>query len=195
MRYFLDTEFIEYPSTIDLISVGIVAEDGREFYAISSEFDESKASDWVEENVIAHLDGPRDTREGIRTGILHFIGDDPKPEFWGYYADYDWVVFCWLFGTMMSLPKHFPKYCRDLKQLLDMHGNPKIEIKPDNAHHALSDARWNKRVYQWMEDVLRFVTNGKKNFGHDDISPAVCKEGPNIPIHIPKEDPGVNLTL
>jgi hypothetical protein len=25
-----------------------------------------------------------------------------KPEFYGYYSDYDWVVFCWLFGRMIE---------------------------------------------------------------------------------------------
>jgi hypothetical protein len=33
MKYWMDTEFIERPYTIDLISIGLVAEDGREFYA------------------------------------------------------------------------------------------------------------------------------------------------------------------
>lgn len=33
MKYFLDTEFHEDGKTIDLISIGIVAEDGREYYA------------------------------------------------------------------------------------------------------------------------------------------------------------------
>ncbi|HVX56933.1 MAG TPA: hypothetical protein VHA37_04325 [Candidatus Saccharimonadales bacterium] len=32
MKYFLDTEFIEDGKTIDLISVGIAAEDGRTLY-------------------------------------------------------------------------------------------------------------------------------------------------------------------
>ena len=49
MKYFYDTEFIEgtkktwwgktTPPTIDLISIGIVDEDGREYYSISKEFD------------------------------------------------------------------------------------------------------------------------------------------------------------
>ena len=52
MKYFLDTEFLEGTqkkrflgipygdtlNTIDLISIGIVAEDSREYYAISKEF-------------------------------------------------------------------------------------------------------------------------------------------------------------
>ena len=35
MKYFYDTEFIEDGSTIELISIGVVAEDGREYYAVS----------------------------------------------------------------------------------------------------------------------------------------------------------------
>ena len=49
MKYFLDTEFIEDGKTIDLISIGIVAEDGREYYAINSECDFPKANDWIKE--------------------------------------------------------------------------------------------------------------------------------------------------
>lgn len=53
MKYFIDTEFNERGlltrksffnkyrqiNTIELISIGIVAEDGREYYAISKDFD------------------------------------------------------------------------------------------------------------------------------------------------------------
>jgi hypothetical protein len=46
------------------------------------------------------------------------ISDKSKiPEFYAYYADYDWVAFCWLFGKMMDLPNGFPMYCKDLIQL------------------------------------------------------------------------------
>jgi hypothetical protein len=170
MKYFLDTEFIEDGKTIDLISIGIVAEDGREFYAEVNDADLSKASDWVKENVLPHLwsrredkrDANRWTRDGGKGGLLYrgelkrdiveFIGDDVKPEFWGYYADYDWVVFCQVFGTMMDLPKGFPMYCRDIKQLCDSLGNPKLPEQGKGEHHALADARWNKKAYQFLED-------------------------------------------
>jgi hypothetical protein len=39
VKYFYDCEFLEDGKTIDFISIGIVAEDGREFYAVSNEFD------------------------------------------------------------------------------------------------------------------------------------------------------------
>ncbi|MGL5060915.1 MAG: hypothetical protein ACRC62_13145 [Microcoleus sp.] len=55
MKYWFDTEFIEDGRTIDLISIGIVAEDDREYYAINYDCDFSKASDWVRENVLSKL--------------------------------------------------------------------------------------------------------------------------------------------
>jgi hypothetical protein len=53
VRIFHDTEFVEDGRTIDLISIGLVAEDGSEYYAVSSEFDLKKlaASDWLMANV------------------------------------------------------------------------------------------------------------------------------------------------
>lgn len=156
MKYYLDTEFIEYPCTIDLISIGIVSEDNRRLYLISSEFDESKASDWVKTNVISKLgDGERFSRAAIKDKILEFVGTD-KPEFWGYYADYDWVVFCWLMGTMMDLPRGWPMYCNDLKQLCFSLGNPKLPKQSKGEHNALDDALWNKRIHEWLWEYSVF---------------------------------------
>jgi len=158
MKYFFDTEFIEDGKTIDLISIGIVRESGGSIYCISNEFDESKASDWVKENVLNNLGyQKRYSREEIKTDILNFINyrssEGNKPEFWAYYADYDWVVFCQLFGTMMELPKGYPMYCNDLKQLCVSKGDPKLS--PCDAHNALEDALWvaeNYNILTWKKD-------------------------------------------
>lgn len=146
MRFWFDTEFIEDGKTIDLISIGIVAQDGREYYAESVECDLSKASLWIRENVIPHLMQKPKTRAQIGFEIIEFVGD--KPEFWAYYADYDWVALCQLYGTMMQLPRSWPMYCRDIKQLCDSLGNPKLPKDPYKAHHALADAMWNKEVWE-----------------------------------------------
>lgn len=154
MKYWLDTEFIEDGKTIDLISIGIVAEDGREFYAESLDCDAHKASDWVKENVFPHLMGGVALmhRDLLAYKVLEFC--DPngfgKPEFWGYYADYDWVVFCQLFGRMIDLPKGFPMYCRDIKQMCDDMGKPELPKQESSEHHALADARWNKQAYEFL---------------------------------------------
>lgn len=44
MKYWLDTEYDDSASQVVLISVGVVAEDGREFYAVSTEFDATAVS-------------------------------------------------------------------------------------------------------------------------------------------------------
>ena len=164
MRYYIDTEFIEFPNTIDIISIGIKCEDGRTFYAESNQFDSSKASNWVKENVITKLKYhgkiikpfiERDklnsftmfsNNKRIADMIKMFIGND-IPEFYGYYADYDWVVFCWLFGSMIDLPNGWPMYCKDLKQVLDDFHIPNIP-DPIDEHNSLVDAIWNEKLHQ-----------------------------------------------
>lgn len=179
MRYWLDTEFIDDGRTIDLISIGIVAEDGREYYAISKEFQIHNANEWVKENVLKHLPpvpatftsmGPNvrgmhleyhyppdyKTRLGIALDIHEFIGED-SPEFWAYYAAYDWVVFCQLFGRMVDLPPGWPMYCRDIRQLADDLGVPELPKQEKDEHHALADARWCKQAWEFL---MKFKEGG-----------------------------------
>jgi len=145
-RYYLDTEFIERPGVLDLISIGIICEDGREFYAVSNEFNPDNASEWVRDNVFPHLPprGIGKSRADIAKGVLAFVGGT-EPEFWAYYADYDWVAFCWLFGAMIDLPKGWPMFCMDLKQSMVERGISRGRL-PEQAkgteHDALADARW-----------------------------------------------------
>jgi hypothetical protein len=153
MRIWFDTEFIEDGVTIDLLSIGMVREDGETYYAESDACDFGAASDWVRENVFPHLTGKRLPRARIAQDICYFAGD--KPEFWAYYADYDWVALCQLFGTMMSLPQGWPMYCRDLKQIVDMAGNPTLPKQDTTEHHALSDAIWTRDAWQWLSDRER----------------------------------------
>src|ERR1700761_9600825 len=54
-RYFYDCEFIEDGRTVDLVSIGVVDEFGRDFYAVSTEFDDSRAVPWVRRNVLDKL--------------------------------------------------------------------------------------------------------------------------------------------
>lgn len=169
MRYFLDTEFLENPAlrTIDLISIGIVAEDGREYYAINLDFDSGTADEWVRSNVLAKLP-PRPKRgkplggrrshawrtlDQIRSDVIEFIGKEP-PEFWGYYASYDWVVFCWLFGRLIDLPHGYPSYCRDIKQLMDYARVESIPFGSESEHSAISDARWNRKAHNWLMRLI-----------------------------------------
>lgn len=150
MRFWFDTEFIEDGKTIDLMSIGVVAEDGRTYYAECAECDLSRANDWVKANVVPHLTRKTTARSRIARELIEFMGE--KPEIWAYYADYDWVALCQLFGTMMDLPNGWPMYCRDVKQLCDSIGNPKLPQQESQEHNAMADALWTKQAWQWLQD-------------------------------------------
>lgn len=265
MKYFYDTEFLEGKQdkrflgikygetkpTIDLISIGIVSEDNREYYAVSKDFNLKEAWNrwdgeyheqtlyekyhcfnprkkyWIRENVLKPIfdqmcmwDRNSDkhsyftyknfryllnkygkSNEQISKEIKNFCYSDkqtrdkggqivsgsfipnkyPNIELYGYYSDYDHVALCWLFGKMIDLPKGFPMFTIDLKQMMDdrvkvfcadeikstsfdsalkrLKERHKDYPKQTNEHHALSDAKWNKKLYHFLNSFI----DGQKN--------------------------------
>lgn len=235
MNFYLDTEFYEgltrpligkKEHTIDLISIALLAENGRMYYAVSKEFDLKRAwaDEWIRDNVLRNIfdeyisnkvskdfnTNPylKDfdpymefTRSNFRLmmnaiGKDNFtiaeeikmfvfqqaLGKDSVANFYGYYADYDWVLFCSLFGRMIKLPKGFPMYCRDLKQMMDdvvykgmefarvinsvQYPKPERTFEqaleflkedanyPDNSnvHNAKDDARFNMNLFTFLQN-------------------------------------------
>lgn len=165
MNYYIDTEFYEDGKQVHLISIGIVCEDGRELYHENSEFDWSivPKDHWIQSNVLPYLSnytnptaagrfaGVAKPRSSIAQEVYRFVNEGAV--FYGYYADYDWVVLCQLFGRMVDLPESFPMFCMDLKQMmvergLDNEWKQKHCPDPQNEHHALADARWNKSLHE-----------------------------------------------
>ena len=118
--------------------------------------------------------------DGLGQEVRNRLEDNPV-KFYGYYSDYDWVCFCWLFGKMIDLPKGFPMYCNDLKQELDRvvsnkdlsvpdglgnlvkipNTNNKLDIvkrlsnypKQTIEHSALRDARFNRDLYNFLKTL------------------------------------------
>ena len=146
-RYFYDCEFIEDGVTIDLVSIGMVDEHGREFYAVSTEFDDSRALPWVRRNVLDKLPSPADrawrSREQIRTDLYEFMTEPGEEiELWAWYAAYDHVALAQLWGAMPELPREIPRFTKDLRQRWDDLGCPPLPPATDR-HDALVDARHN----------------------------------------------------
>lgn len=197
-KYFIDTEFIEDGRTIDLLSVAICAEDGRDLYLQYDRAPFEKANDFVARNVLPHLEhfdlgrrarscergeggvtrgvkytamccGPNAfatnppcpwrARRDLMDDILKFCSPTAHgfPEFWGYYAAYDWVALCQLFGDMSKLPSGWPMYIHDYRQWLDEHGKSHIKQPDDSPHHALKDAQWLRESFMvtHIVDALR----------------------------------------
>jgi hypothetical protein len=148
VRFFYDCEFVEDGLTVDLVSIGVVAEDGREFYAVSTEFDGSRAIAWVRHNVLDKLPSPGDpawrSRARIRDDLLAFLtapGDGI--ELWAWMSAYDHVVLCQLWGDMRALPRQIPRFTHELRQRWEDAGSPALPAAPPDQHDALADARHN----------------------------------------------------
>jgi hypothetical protein len=185
MRYFYDTEFIEDGRTIDLISIGIVAEDGREYYAVNSDMpvDRIERHVWLMFNVVPSLPVTNTTLRQIETRRKHgenvypkpgmdlyldtkstllrphwlianevreFLLADDNPELWAWYAAYDHVALCQLWGSMVGLPDGLPMHTNDIKQECDRLGRPQLPEQPEGVHNALADARHNKVRFDYL---------------------------------------------
>jgi hypothetical protein len=156
-EYFIDAEFFESPGVLIPISLGIVsAHDGRELHLVCSDnvdqFRAGYGDPWIEENVMPKLP-PREewlSRAECAEKIAHFIAGT-NPQFWAYYAAYDWVCFCWFCNKrIIDLPPAWPRFCFDLKQIMALRvGAESLEMNHSRtSHNALEDARWAVEVWR-----------------------------------------------
>lgn len=78
-RYWYDTEFLEDGKTIELISIGIVADDGREYYAVASDapWEDVKRHPWLMQHVAPSL--PGGSYIGTPMGVPTDQPDKAKP--------------------------------------------------------------------------------------------------------------------
>jgi 3' exoribonuclease, RNase T-like len=174
VRYFYDTEFIDNGRTIELISIGVVADDGREYYAVSTEFDPDQAGLWVRSHVLPKLPPPSSlqwrSRAQIRSDLEDFFGVDglaarPRQrqspetiELWAWISAYDHVALCQLWGPMTGLPPAMPRFTHELRQLWEDRGSPEMPPRPADAHDALVDARYNRQRFRIISSAERIQT-------------------------------------
>ncbi len=151
MRYWFDTEFHDDGHTVELISIGIVAEDGREYYAVSAEYDSNHATDWLKQNVIQQLgDVQMKSRRLIRQELDTFFRQGGTPEFWADCGEYDWIVLRQLFGTLTDWPEGWPYLAMDIEQWRLQLGAPAFPLQDRGLHNALDDARNAQARWQWL---------------------------------------------
>lgn len=150
-RIYYDTEFLENGRTIELISIGMVADNGREYYAVNRDMPvrRIRKNEWLMANVVPSLPkAPGDARlyqpkrwlfnyasphvkqrHVIAREVRDFIlGTDPDMlpyvELWADWGAYDHVVLCQLFGRMIDLPEGIPMWTHDLRQEIERLGAP-----------------------------------------------------------------------
>ena len=146
IKIFLDTEFTALQKDADLISLALVSDDGKEFYAEFTDYDLNKAGgsiDWIVENVIGNLTITDSTKESRQLDKMHIRGNRaeilsalkiwleqfgivkdeydeivPHIRIWADVPHYDWVLFCDLFGGALNIPPQIHFIAGDLATLL-----------------------------------------------------------------------------
>lgn len=169
-KIFLDTEFTGLEKDSSLISLALVADDKRRFYAVFNDFEESNLNDFVKSNVLPYLNfsgndkNLQDYRikgnaQEIQLALTEWISQFKAIQIWADVPHYDWVFFCDLFGGALQIPKNIHYMCMDLATLIlskriDVNTS-RIELlaedeKPKNymKHNALSDAEVGMLILQ-----------------------------------------------
>lgn len=167
MKLFHDWEFLEDGSTIEPISVGMVREDGAEYYAVFADMPTKRIAehDWLMANVVPSLprmfgemrmafkrsnplgldwtDPAVKARGQIRDEVKTFLLGTPDLELYGWYSSYDHVCLAQLFGRMIDLPSGVPMWTNDLRQEVHRLGLSEADLpkQADGVHNALADAR------------------------------------------------------
>jgi hypothetical protein len=155
MRVYLDSEFTDLRQSAKLISLALITEDSRFFYAEWNDYSEENLSDWVKFHVLGNLlmSPPKPGEQeyfsmsrvdkgtpltvmnniqmrGNTTEIVHalreWLEQFDKVEIWGDCLAYDWVLFCELFGGSLNLPDKIYYIPFDISDLLMFKG-----IDPD----------------------------------------------------------------
>lgn len=129
MKIFFDTEFTGLHQGTTLISIGMISEDGKKFYAELSDFDESQVNDWIKENVLDHRwcetgrfswDYPDYYLYGNKVSVAHelrkYLEVFDAVELVSDCAHYDMTLFIDLFGTAFDIPKNVCPACYDINQ-------------------------------------------------------------------------------
>jgi len=175
MKVYYDTEFLDDGHVIGLISIGLVAEDGREYYAVNwdAPWRGIREHPWLMANVVPHLPQPHgdwinhmprrwliDLNDPsvkpygkIAAEVKVFLQATPDLELWAWYGAYDHVALAQLWGPMMNLPAGVPMWTNDLKQEAWRLGNPEVPVQGGAVHNALADARHLRVIDQALAEV------------------------------------------
>lgn len=138
MMVFLDCEFTRLSAAAKLISLALVAEDGREFYVeLLDTWEEEDCSDFVKEIVLPQLWGGSYVRPTIeaRSALLDFLASfDEILEIVTDAPQYDWELFCELAYDDGKWPRNVRNYPTDATTLDATNDGVPL------PHHALLDA-------------------------------------------------------
>lgn len=173
MKIFFDTEFTGLHQKTTLISIGLISEDNKSFYAELTDYDNEQIDDWLSLNVIDNLSNQNmsnNTIEGdnniickcdmknlkkyLTDWLSQFDDGSGKPniEIWSDCLSYDWVLFNEIFGHAFNIPKSLIYIPFDICTLFRIQGIDSdinreefigLDTKGDNKKH---NALWDAKI-------------------------------------------------
>ncbi|WP_350648573.1 hypothetical protein [Pseudomonas sp. HY13-MNA-CIBAN-0226] len=139
MRLFLDCEFTQLSAAAKLISLALVAEDGREFYVeLLDTWREEDCSKFVVGIVLPQLWGGNYSLPMVeaRMSLLEFLTSfSNEVEIVTDAPEYDWELFCELAYEDGRWPRNVRNYPTDATMLAPTSDGEEL------PHHALLDAK------------------------------------------------------
>lgn len=168
MNLYFDTEFTGLHKDTTLISIGIISEDGRTFYAELTDYDKTQVDDWLQEHVINNLcrsigelsrmadKAVHGNIKEVSEALIKWVSQFDDVKIWSDCLAYDWVLFNHLFGHAFNLPKNIYYIPFDICTLFEIKGIDADISREEfinnsvigNKHNSLYDAKVIRACYK-----------------------------------------------
>lgn len=175
-KLFIDLEFTGLHQATTPISLGIISECGKTFYAEFTDYDRTQLNDWLDENIIPNtwvaINEPITSMGEVinesRWADKHVFGssDYIKPfleewlsqfesiVIWSDCLAYDWVLFNQIWGHAFSIPENVYYIAMDICTLFEMN-----DIDPDISREEYSEIDMLLK-YSLVTNFKRLDVNG-----------------------------------
>lgn len=180
MKVFFDTEFTGLHKDTTLISIGLISESGKTFYAEFTDYDGSQVDEWIQEHVINNLkfnhqgkfftvrDGNMEVHHDkyhIRKQLAEWFEQFDTVELVSDVCHYDMVLLIDIFGHAFKLPSNVNPACHDINQDIasyfelserEAFDYSREEIMmgkiPGDKHNSLYDAKVIREIYHVVSE-------------------------------------------
>jgi hypothetical protein len=179
-KLFIDLEFTGLHQATTPISLGIVSECGKTFYAEFTDYDRTQLNDWLEENIIpntwvavhepitsmgevvgdsrwadVHVFGSSDY---IKPFLEEWLSQFEKIVIWSDCLSYDWVLFCNIWGHAFSIPENIYYIAMDICTVFEMNN-----IDPDISREEYCE------IENFTEEKTKVLYNDFKSVKHNAL--------------------------
>ena len=149
MKIRFDTEFTGLRKDTTLISIGLVADNGKMFYGIFTDYNKELCDDWIKGNVInnlyldkelhlPHLTDVIGTKEFIKRELRCWLRSfETDIQLVSDVCHYDMMLFIDIFGTAFDLPDCVSAVCHDINQDIAQHYKVSEKMAFDTSREAI----------------------------------------------------------